>query len=97
MRPARIRDDLPHPELPTTARKWVGANCSNSSAVCSRRPKKQAIFLLERTQPNIRISDLRCGVHALLHVGFVQQPFKGAGVKSVRIAHDLEEDRESDL
>ena len=41
--PARISDDLPQPELPTTARKRVLCSCRSSSRVCSWRPKNSSV------------------------------------------------------
>src|SRR6266581_1555353 len=38
--PARTRDDFPHPEGPTTARKRARASRFSSSSVCCSRPKK---------------------------------------------------------
>src|SRR5215831_2387266 len=37
-----MSDDLPHPELPTTARKRVRWSCCSKSMVCSLRPKKSS-------------------------------------------------------
>src|SRR5262249_4431368 len=39
--PARTRDDLPLPEVPTTARKRFVRSSCNSAAVCSSRPKNR--------------------------------------------------------
>src|SRR3954454_14627934 len=42
MSPARTKEDLPLPEVPTTARKRLVAKRHNSSSTSSSRPKNRA-------------------------------------------------------
>jgi len=39
--PARTSDDLPLPDVPTTARNRLVRNSCSSAAVCSSRPKNK--------------------------------------------------------